>query len=165
MQAWGQLRVFKGGEYRFCSLSIDGSSLRIDTQLVVNNDGVHAAKSVCANTNLVPGVHSITAEGFKGTRSSLEMKLTYSGPDTGGLSEAVRSVGASRVFFFNSFFVIAPRFSFSAKDFFFPGSRAFLARLSGAGMKGAFFWFFFFELIFWNEGVFRNIVDTLAADT
>ena len=99
MQAWGQLRVFKGGEYRFCSLSIDGSSLRIDTQLVVNNDGVHAAKSVCANTNLVPGVHSITAEGFKGTRSSLEMKLTYSGPDTGGLSEAVRSVGASRVFF------------------------------------------------------------------
>ena len=100
MQAWGQLRVFKGGEYRFCSLSIDGSSLRIDTQLVVNNDGVHAAKSVCANTNLVPGVHSITAEGFKGTRASLEMKLTYSGPDTGGLSEAVRSVGASRVFFF-----------------------------------------------------------------
>ncbi len=79
----------------------------MDTQLVVDNDGVHAAKSVCANTNLVPGVHSITAEGFKGTRASLEMKLTYSGPDTGGLSEAVRSVGASFVFFCY-YFIIAP---------------------------------------------------------
>lgn len=54
---------------------------------------MHGAKSVCKNTALVPGRHSITVEGFKGDRSSLEMKLTYSGPDTGGLAVSVRSVG------------------------------------------------------------------------
>jgi hypothetical protein len=39
-QAWGKLQVYKGGEYRFCSLSSDGSRVYIDTELLVNNDGV-----------------------------------------------------------------------------------------------------------------------------
>ena len=42
-QVWGKLQVYRGGEYRFCSLSIDGSKVYIDSELVVNNDGV----SVC----------------------------------------------------------------------------------------------------------------------
>ena len=65
----------------------------IDSTLVVNNDGLHGTRSVCKNAALVPGRHSIEVEGFKGTRSHVEMKLTYSGPDTGGLSATVRSVG------------------------------------------------------------------------
>jgi hypothetical protein len=39
-QAWGKLQVFKGGDYRFCTLSSDGSKLYIDSELLVNNDGV-----------------------------------------------------------------------------------------------------------------------------
>lgn len=65
----------------------------VDSALVVNNDGLHGTKSVCKNAALVPGRHNIEVEGFKGSRSHVEMKLTYSGPDTGGLSVTVRSVG------------------------------------------------------------------------
>ena len=92
-QAWGKLSVYTGGTYRFCCLSTDGSALRIDSERLVDNDGVHEIKSVCKDVTLVPGRHSMSAEGFKGSRGSLEMKLTYSGPDTGGLSVPVRSVG------------------------------------------------------------------------
>ena len=96
-QVWGKLQVYTGGEYRFCLLSADGSKIYIDSELVVDNDGVHSAKSVCKNLDLVPGRHNIRVEGFKGSRSSAEMKLTYSGPDTGGLAMTVRSVATRDV--------------------------------------------------------------------
>ncbi len=38
---------------------------------------VHRARSKCENRALVPGRHSIAVEGFKGSRSSLEMKVCF----------------------------------------------------------------------------------------
>ena len=61
----GQLKVEESGEYTFYLTSDDGSWLWIDGKLVIDNGGLHAAKTVSAKVYLSKGVHEIRVKMFE----------------------------------------------------------------------------------------------------
>ena len=46
---YGSLKVQQEGDYSFCSTSDDGSRIILDGTLLVDNDGLHGAKRICAS--------------------------------------------------------------------------------------------------------------------
>ncbi len=77
------LTVDAAGAYTFYTNSDDGSQLFVDGQLVVNNDGLHAARERQGSVALDAGVHPLTVTFFEGTGKQL-LDVRYSGP---GLSK------------------------------------------------------------------------------
>jgi uncharacterized protein (DUF1800 family) len=70
------------GHYEFCTRSDDGSKLYIGDTEVVDNDGLHAARTRCGRIGLDRGRHAIRVTFFeRGGDDSLE--VTYSGPRFG----------------------------------------------------------------------------------
>ena len=68
----GDLEIEKSGSYEFILTSDDGSDLRINDQLVVNNDGLHGNKRVSGKIKLEAGNHTIKVGYFnKNDRGSL----------------------------------------------------------------------------------------------
>jgi hypothetical protein len=63
----GYIRTDRTGVHTFYLRSADGSKLWINDKLVINNDGVHAAKEVAAAVALYPGYHSIKVGYFNRT--------------------------------------------------------------------------------------------------
>ena len=58
--AWsGWIRIDKNGVYRFGTKSDDGSFLKIDEQLVVDNGGLHASQEAWGDVSLTKGMHRI----------------------------------------------------------------------------------------------------------
>ena len=58
--AWsGWIRIDKDGVYRFGAKSDDGSFLKIDEQLVVDNGGLHASQEAWGEISLTKGMHRI----------------------------------------------------------------------------------------------------------
>ena len=55
----GAIEIPQDGEYRFWTKSDDGSTLRINGKLIVNNEGVHPAVEKTGQIELSPGRHSI----------------------------------------------------------------------------------------------------------
>jgi hypothetical protein len=55
----GSILIPRSGLYTFAVISDDGSSVRIDEQLVVDNPGVHGPQEARGSANLVRGVHQI----------------------------------------------------------------------------------------------------------
>ncbi|MBN1412943.1 MAG: carbohydrate-binding protein, partial [Spirochaetales bacterium] len=75
----GYIRIAYAGAYTFYTGSDDGSRLYIDSQLIVDNDGLHGAQERSGSVALVAGDHSITVTFFeKGGDEVLD--VSYEGP-------------------------------------------------------------------------------------
>jgi len=62
----GWIRIDQTGEYSFATRSDDGSSLFIDHQKIVKNEGFHAKRKVSSKIFLTQGMHSIKVLYFQG---------------------------------------------------------------------------------------------------
>ncbi len=72
--------VKKEGNYRFHLASDDGSSLKVDSKRIVNDDGVHPVKSASGRVRLQPGVHLIEVAIFQGG-GEFVLNVEVEGPD------------------------------------------------------------------------------------
>jgi len=61
----GVIRIAKAGQYRFFTISDDGSRLFIDGKLVVDNGGLHAAEEKDGTIELKEGDHELKLEFFE----------------------------------------------------------------------------------------------------
>ncbi len=78
----GYVKVNKAEVYLFLLSSDDGSSLVIDDQLVINNDGLHSAQKKRGEIALAPGLHAITINYFNKTGGKqLLLLMSPSGED------------------------------------------------------------------------------------
>lgn len=87
------LNVTTGGTYNFDLLGDDGTRLYIDGVLVIDHDGLHGPTTVSGSTTLGPGDHLVEIVYFE-AGGGAELELALSGPDTGGASVSIESVGA-----------------------------------------------------------------------
>ncbi len=76
----GRFWVDQPGLYRFSLESDDGSKLYIDERLVINNDGVHAARAEEGRTELHAGLHDIRVSYFQGPPYVLGLVLKVARP-------------------------------------------------------------------------------------
>lgn len=96
--AWtieGRVTISRAGSYQWCLTSSDGSRLLLDSQLTVNNDGIHGAYKRCADQYMRVGDHAVLVEGFTHGGGGV-CQLEYSGRDTGYSMMHVRSTGAGK---------------------------------------------------------------------
>ena len=77
----GLFKITTAGEYRFCLLSDDGSSLTVDGAAIVENLNFNFYHRQCGVRGLVAGVHSFFVAYFQNTDDA-GILLTYSGTDT-----------------------------------------------------------------------------------
>jgi glucose/arabinose dehydrogenase len=88
----GYVQVPANGLYTFYTSSDDGSKLYIGNTLVVNNDGLHAARERAGTIRLRAGKHAITVTFFDNTGSEA-LGVSYAGP---GITK--RAIPASALF-------------------------------------------------------------------
>jgi hypothetical protein len=86
LQEWFQIK-FSGylltptsGIYAIAVESDDGSKLRIDNNLIINNDGVHSPKKIQANVTLDAGIHPIIMDYFQGPRTQIALVASWKTP-------------------------------------------------------------------------------------
>jgi len=89
-RATGQVHIKRAGRYTFCTTSDDGSKLWIRGRRVVNNDGLHGARSRCGAIRLTRGNHNMKSIGFQ-RGGGAYFRITYKGPDTSNRRKAVQS--------------------------------------------------------------------------
>jgi hypothetical protein len=77
----GSLTVTDPGDYRFRVNSDDGAILRINGDVVVDNDGQHGPQSVRAIARLEPGLHQLELRYFQGPRTTVALQVFVTGPD------------------------------------------------------------------------------------
>jgi hexosaminidase len=83
----GFIRIDTDGNYGFSTASANGSSLSIDDQPVVDNDGKHGVFDQGGSVPLLKGYHRITIKYFDtGTSGSLKVFMTIPGKPKGELS-------------------------------------------------------------------------------
>ncbi len=75
----GYLAIEEEGEYTFYTTSDDGSKLYINQELIVDNDGEHAAREVKGSVWLQPGLHAIELTFFQQLGREV-LQVNYSGP-------------------------------------------------------------------------------------
>ncbi len=75
----GYLNVPTDGEYTFYTSSDDGSQLYIGSQLIVDNDGLHASLERSDVIGLKAGLHAITVTFFEKSGSDI-LTVSYAGP-------------------------------------------------------------------------------------
>lgn len=68
------------GTYRFSLLADDGAKLYLDNEVVIDNDGVHNARTVSGSATLTRGVHDIKVEYFQGPRYTVALVLAIASP-------------------------------------------------------------------------------------
>ena len=73
------IEIPQTGAYTFYLTSDDGSSLRIDDELVISNDGLHAPRELLNTPTLSAGIHKLEVQFFEATRGEL-LELDISGP-------------------------------------------------------------------------------------
>ncbi|MDA9865060.1 Ig-like domain-containing protein [bacterium] len=78
-QYTGDFEVETAGNYTFYLNSDDGAQLYIDGALVINNDGVHAARLFTATVNLSSGAHAIEVRYFEAGGEAV-LDLDWAGP-------------------------------------------------------------------------------------
>lgn len=72
----GPLTILAEGDYKFRTVSDDGSKVFIDNVLVVNHDGQHApSSSNTATVNLTKGVHTLRVEYFQGPATQIALQV------------------------------------------------------------------------------------------
>ncbi|WP_342078280.1 PA14 domain-containing protein [Yoonia sp. SS1-5] len=79
----GELDVETAGTYTFSLNSDDGSALYIDGELVIGNDGLHAAEEVQATVELTAGSHDIEIRYFE-AYGAQTLRLMWETPDAPG---------------------------------------------------------------------------------
>jgi uncharacterized membrane protein YgcG len=77
----GSLTVADAGDYRFRVNADDGAVLRIDGDVVVDNDGQHGPQSVGAIEHLEPGLHQLELRYFQGPRTTVALQVFVTAPD------------------------------------------------------------------------------------
>jgi pimeloyl-ACP methyl ester carboxylesterase len=78
----GYLYLNDPGNYQFRTTSNDGSRLRLDDKLIVDNDGIHSFTSITSkNLTLTEGEHRIVVEFFDYTLTD-SLLVEYKGPDS-----------------------------------------------------------------------------------
>ena len=75
----GNLKILKGGKYRFWLKSDDGSRLIIGGKTVIDVDGIHPATEKSAELMLEPGTHPIEIQYFEGGGQEV-LGLQWKGP-------------------------------------------------------------------------------------
>jgi hypothetical protein len=81
VQYRGVISIREAGLYQFRLLSDDGSKLYIDDVLVIDNDGVHDAKSETGEVSLSKGTHTIRVDYFQGPKKMIALRLFVTPPD------------------------------------------------------------------------------------
>ena len=76
----GRFWIKNPGKYNFALTSDDGARLYIDDKLVIDNDGLHAAKTLTGSVTLTPRLHSIRLTYFQGPKYELALVLAVSPP-------------------------------------------------------------------------------------
>lgn len=80
----GYLYITTGGSYQFSTVSSDGSRMELDGAVVVNNDGIHASKTVNgAAVTITAGAKRIKVKYFEYDELQ-NLYVRYKGPDTEG---------------------------------------------------------------------------------
>ncbi|UCB47535.1 MAG: beta-glucosidase [Spirochaetota bacterium] len=80
VQYRGVITIREAGQYKFRLFSDDGSKLYIDDVLVIDNDGVHDAKSETGEVSLSAGTHSIRVDYFQGPKKRIALQLFVTPP-------------------------------------------------------------------------------------
>lgn len=85
----GFLYINTAGTYYFQAVSSDGSRIELDGAMIVNNDGVHASRTITsAAVSLSAGPHRINVKYFENDESHV-LTIKYKGPDTGNTYVAI----------------------------------------------------------------------------
>jgi hypothetical protein len=72
----GEFEIDRAGEYKFFLNSDDGSTLYIDDELVIDNDGDHSLLELTGSRELSAGKHRVRIEFFDaGAEAILELDL------------------------------------------------------------------------------------------
>lgn len=82
LDCYAYLNVTTSGEHTFKLLSDDGSALFINGQLVIDNQGLHAPKTVTAKTILHRGPNKINVVYYQGPHTQIALELKMSGTNT-----------------------------------------------------------------------------------
>lgn len=77
----GKLAIEYPGEYRFFSFSDDGSVVKIDGQIVVDNDGVHGGTEKSGTIQLAAKSYEVVIEFFEREGEEV-IRVEYEGPHT-----------------------------------------------------------------------------------
>jgi len=78
----GYLTVPTSGDYQFKLLSDDGSELRINDALIIDNQGLHAPTSVTSSVvRLNKGLNRINVVYYQGPHSQIALELKMKGPN------------------------------------------------------------------------------------
>ena len=72
----GNIDIQKDNTYSFRLISDDGAILYIDGVKLMDNDGLHAARTVLASKVLKAGSHSLRLDYFQGARGSVALSLS-----------------------------------------------------------------------------------------
>ncbi len=75
----GKISIGMAGSYTFFTNSDDGSQLKIDGNLIVDNDGLHAVRERSGTATLGSGEHSIEVTFFEATGGE-RLGVSYAGP-------------------------------------------------------------------------------------
>lgn len=86
----GFIKIPKDGQYKVHLNSNDGSILKLDGELLIENDGQHGSYEVSAPVSLEAGFHSIQIKYFQ-TGGGKDLKLSWESSDF-GKSEVADSV-------------------------------------------------------------------------
>ncbi len=73
----GQLIVPENATCKFMLTSDDGAILKIDGNLVVDDDGTHPTKSVTGQASLTKGTHDIRIDYYQGPRYYITLQLLW----------------------------------------------------------------------------------------
>ncbi|KAJ1476703.1 hypothetical protein T484DRAFT_1823911, partial [Baffinella frigidus] len=79
----GVFNVAHAGTYVFASTAGGGSHVWVDGALVMDNGGLHGARTARGVVVLAPGRHAVRVDYFR-YEGCGELSLRYAGPDTGG---------------------------------------------------------------------------------
>ena len=75
----GYILISTEGNYTFYTSSIDGSNLKINGALIVNNDGVHGSAEQQGTVCLQSGYHKLSVSYFNNSATKA-LSVSYSGP-------------------------------------------------------------------------------------
>ena len=73
----GKLTIPTAGITNLRLESDDGSRLYLDGKLVIDNDGLHAARSVAVDVPLTPGPHDLRIDYFQGPGTAMALQLFW----------------------------------------------------------------------------------------
>lgn len=81
IQYRGMIYIKESGTYKFRLLSDDGSKLYIDSELIIDNDGLHSPKSKEESVYFSKGEYPIRIDYFQGPKTKIALQLFATQPN------------------------------------------------------------------------------------